>query len=61
MLAVCDDEGLPCLLVSTNPRNLSFYERLGFRVDGEVATPDGAAVMRPMHREPSGSLRQPGT
>lgn len=54
MLRVCDDEGLPCVLVSTNPHNLPFYERLGFRIDGEVATPDGAAVMRPMHREPIG-------
>lgn len=54
MLRVCDDEGLPCMLVSTNPHNLPFYERLGFGVDGEVATPDGAAVMRPMHREPIG-------
>jgi GNAT superfamily N-acetyltransferase len=52
MLAVCDDEGLPCGLVSTNPRNLAFYERLGFRVDGEVPTPDGAATLRPMHRSP---------
>ena len=50
ILRVCDTEGLPCGLVSTNPRNLSFYERLGFRVDAEVATPDGAAIMRPMHR-----------
>ena len=52
MLDVCDIEGLPCVLVSTNPRNLPFYERLGFQVDGEVPTPDGAAVMRPMHRAP---------
>ena len=52
MLDVCDTEGLPCVLVSTNPRNLPFYERLGFQVDGEVPTPDGAAVMRPMHRAP---------
>jgi GNAT superfamily N-acetyltransferase len=50
MLAVCDAEALPCGLVSTNPRNIPFYERLGFRVDADVPTPDGAAVMRPMHR-----------
>ncbi len=53
MLERCDLEALPCGLVSTNPRNLSFYERHGFRVDAEVPTPDGAAVMRPMHREPT--------
>lgn len=50
MLAVCDRDALPCGLVSTNPRNVPFYERLGFRVDAEVPTPDGAAVLRPMHR-----------
>lgn len=55
MLRVCDIEGLPCGLVSTNPRNVSFYERLGFSVDAEVATRDDAATMRPMHRPP----RQP--
>ncbi len=53
ILARCDAERLPCGLVSTNPRNVSFYERLGFRVDAEVATPDGAATLRPMHRVPS--------
>ncbi len=52
MLKICDAEGLPCGLVSTNARNISFYERLGFRVHAEVATPDGAATMRPMRRPP---------
>jgi GNAT superfamily N-acetyltransferase len=53
ILQTCDAEQLSCGLVSTNPRNVSFYERLGFRVDAEVTTPDGAATMRPMHREPA--------
>lgn len=37
-------------------RNLPFYfyERLGFTVDAEVPTPDGAATMRPMHRPARG-------
>lgn len=52
ILTVCDEEALPCGLVSTNQRNVSFYERLGFRVDAEVRTPDGEAAMRPMHRSP---------
>ena len=52
ILAVCDVEHLPCGLVSTNPRNVSFYERLGFRVIAEAATPDAAATLRPMHRAP---------
>jgi GNAT superfamily N-acetyltransferase len=50
MLAECEADGLPCGLISTNARNVSFYERHGFRVVAEVATPDGAAVLRPMHR-----------
>jgi GNAT superfamily N-acetyltransferase len=53
MLAVCDDEALPCVLVSTNPRNVPFYERHGFQVAAEVTTPDGRATMRPMHRPPT--------
>lgn len=53
-LARCDVEGLPCGLVSSNPRNLSFYRRLGFRVAADVPTPDGAATLRPMVRAPSG-------
>ena len=53
ILAVCDVEHLPCGLVSTNPRNVSFYERLGFRVIAEAATPDGSATLRPMHRAPA--------
>ena len=52
MLERCDAEDLPCALVSTNPRNLAFYERLGFGVDAEIAVPDGSAVLRPMHRAP---------
>lgn len=52
ILHECDTDGLPCGLVSTNPRNVSFYERQGFRVVAEVPTPDGGAVLRPMHRAP---------
>ena len=50
ILAECDADGLPCGLISTHGRNVSFYERHGFRVVAEVPTPDGAAVLRPMHR-----------
>lgn len=52
MLRTCDDEGLACGLISTNPQNVPFYARHGFRVTAEVATPDGAATMRPMRRDP---------
>ena len=53
MLDVCDAEALPCALVSTNPRNVAFYERLGFSVDAEITTPNGEATLRPMHRLPT--------
>lgn len=42
-------------LAAIDARNVPFYERLGFRGAAEVATPDGSAVMRPMHREVRGS------
>ena len=54
-LRVCDDEQRPCELVSTNPRNVSFYERLGFHVTAEVPTPDGATALRAMHRASASS------
>ncbi len=49
-LRVVDTDGLPCALTSTNPRNLPFYERLGFTVTAEVELPGGAAALRPMVR-----------
>ena len=49
----CDEEGLPCGLVSSNPRNVPFYERFGFTVKAEVPNPDGSATLRPMLRRPS--------
>jgi GNAT superfamily N-acetyltransferase len=51
-LVRCDDDGLPCGLVSSNPKNVPFYERLGFVVVAEESTPDGAATLRPMERHP---------
>lgn len=53
MLERIDADGLPCGLVSSNPRNVSFYERCGFAVTAEVTTPDGAATIRPMARPSS--------
>ena len=54
LIARCDADGVPCGLVSTNPRNISFYERLGFVAVAEIPTPDGGAVLRPMHRPVTG-------
>ncbi|NIR36315.1 MAG: GNAT family N-acetyltransferase [Actinobacteria bacterium] len=51
VLDVCDAEGLPAALESTNPRNVSLYERHGFEVTAEVRfAPD--VVVRPMTRQP---------
>jgi GNAT superfamily N-acetyltransferase len=50
ILRRCDDEDLPAGLVSSNPRNVPFYERHGFTVVAEIPTPDGQATIRPMHR-----------
>lgn len=48
-LAVVDDAGLPAYLESSNPRNVSLYERYGFEVMGEITT-ENSPVMRPMIR-----------
>ena len=53
MLVTVDGEGLACGLVSSNPRNVAFYERHGFAVTAVVSSPDGAVALRPMHRAPS--------
>lgn len=51
VLAECDTDGLPAYLESSNSENISFYERLGFVVTGEISRP-GSPVMIPMWREP---------
>ncbi|MEH6650576.1 MAG: N-acetyltransferase [Motiliproteus sp.] len=47
----CDQDGLPAYLESTNPRNISLYERYGFEKMGEVQT-GSSPVMTPMIRSP---------
>ena len=32
----CDEEGIPAYLESSNPRNISLYERLGFNIVGKI-------------------------
>jgi ribosomal protein S18 acetylase RimI-like enzyme len=51
-LAAADEQGTGVHLVSTNPRNLSFYERLGFTITAELPVAGGAATFRPMWRPP---------
>jgi ribosomal protein S18 acetylase RimI-like enzyme len=52
VLAGLDNDGVPAYLESSNERNLSLYERNGFRVVGELrALGHGPAIWR-MWREP---------
>jgi hypothetical protein len=49
VLQRCDLDGLPAALESSNPRNVSFYRRLGFEVVWEAA-PDGGPPLQGMWR-----------
>ena len=51
MLERCDHERLPAYLESTNPRNVPFYESLGFRRVGMIQSGTSPEVA-PMLREP---------
>ena len=44
-----DQDGLPAYLESSNPRNISLYERHGFEVMGEIRSGE-APVVTPMYR-----------
>jgi GNAT superfamily N-acetyltransferase len=48
----CDEEGVAAYLESTNPRNLSLYERHGFRIMGKIQS-GSSPVMTPMLRPAS--------
>jgi ribosomal protein S18 acetylase RimI-like enzyme len=52
MLRRCDRLAVPAYLESSNPRNLGFYERLGFRTTGEVSTLDERVPLTLMWRDP---------
>ncbi len=47
----CDEDGKVAYLESTNPQNISIYERHGFEVVGEVKV-GGCPVLTPMIRQP---------
>ena len=49
VLAIIDEAGLPAYLESSNPRNISLYERHGFEVMGEIQA-GSSPVMTPMIR-----------
>ena len=48
-LAKCDEAGLPAYLESSNPANISLYERHGFEVMGKIQSATSPAV-HPMYR-----------
>jgi GNAT superfamily N-acetyltransferase len=47
-----DEEGVPAYLESSNPRNISFYERHGFKVIGKIQS-GSSPVLTPMLRPAS--------
>lgn len=51
ILRHCDDERLPAYLESTNPRNIAFYESLGFTSMGIIQAGTSPEIV-PMLREP---------
>ncbi len=50
-VARCDQEGALAYLESSNPRNISLYERHGFEVMGEIQV-GAAPLVTPMLRQP---------
>jgi ribosomal protein S18 acetylase RimI-like enzyme len=48
-LGIIDETRMPAYLESSNPRNISLYERHGFDVMGEIRTAS-SPVMTPMYR-----------
>jgi len=44
-----DEDGLPSYLESSNPRNISLYERYGYEVMGQIKIGD-APTIHPMYR-----------
>ena len=45
----CDEAGLPAYLESSNPRNVSLYERHGFEAIGQIQT-GSSPIVTPMYR-----------
>ena len=48
----CDAEGLPAYLESSNPRNVGFYERLGFEAQWQHRVGDDGPLLTGMWRQP---------
>ncbi len=50
-LARCDSDGIPAYLESSNPRNVSLYQRHGFEIMGNIQA-GSSPTMVPMLRRP---------
>ncbi len=46
----CDETGFPAYLESTNPRNISLYERYGFEATGQIQV-GSSPLVTPMYRQ----------
>jgi GNAT superfamily N-acetyltransferase len=57
VLAHCDEVGSLAWTWSSNPRNLGFYDRLGFEIGDPVAVPDTPLTLHPVLRRPSARRR----
>ena len=49
-LETVDEAGLPAYLESSNPANITLYQRHGFEAMGEIRGSEGAPVLTPMYR-----------
>ena len=52
VLRICDAAGEVAWLESSNPRNIGFYERLGFETSAELRAEDGGPLITCMGRQP---------
>jgi ribosomal protein S18 acetylase RimI-like enzyme len=49
---LADRDGLPCYVMTHNPRNLAFYRRYGFELDREVPSPSTGLTAYGLRRPP---------
>ena len=48
---ICDRDGVPAYLESSNPRNITLYERHGFEITGQIQHGSSPTIV-PMLRQP---------